>query len=60
VKNYLTFVCHKNDGSFFPFDDSGIIFFGTSLVIKEMQNHVIGTDGDGGTGLNVWDGSLLL
>ncbi|KAL3766545.1 hypothetical protein ACHAW5_000780 [Stephanodiscus triporus] len=46
-------------GRYFPFDDTGINFFGTTLVIKEMQNHANGIDG-GGSGLNVWDGSLLL
>jgi len=51
-------ICYNNR-SFFPFDDSGIDFFGTTLVIKEMQNHASGIDG-GGSGLNVWDGSLLL
>ncbi|KAL3756339.1 hypothetical protein ACHAWU_007290 [Discostella pseudostelligera] len=46
-------------GRFYPFDDSGISYAGTTLVIKEMQNQ--STEGeDGGTGLNVWDGSLLL
>ncbi len=44
---------------FYPFDDSGIQFAGTSLVIKEAQNQSNGGE-DGGTGLNVWDGSLLL
>lgn len=45
-------------GRFYPFDDSGIPFAGTTLVIKEKTNPNGGDDG--GTGLNVWDGSLLL
>jgi hypothetical protein len=44
---------------FFPFNESGISFAGTTLVIKEMQNQSMEGE-DGGTGLNVWDGSLLL
>ncbi|KAL7528516.1 hypothetical protein ACHAXR_002493 [Thalassiosira sp. AJA248-18] len=47
-------------GRFYPFDDSGIPFAGTTLVIKEMQNQSNAVGDDGGTGLNVWDGSLLL
>jgi hypothetical protein len=44
---------------FYPFDDSGISYAGKTLIIKETQNQ--STEGeDGGTGLNVWDGSLLL
>ena len=54
----LMFMFATNDRSFFPFDDSGIFFSGTTLVIKEMQNHA--SEIDGGSGLNVWDGSLLL
>ena len=46
-------------GRFFPFDDSGIPFAGTTLVIKEMQNQSEGGE-DGGTAFNVWDGALLL
>eukprot|EP00578_Thalassiosira_sp_NH16_P022951 CAMPEP_0181083542 /NCGR_PEP_ID=MMETSP1071-20121207/4212_1 /TAXON_ID=35127 /ORGANISM="Thalassiosira sp., Strain NH16" /LENGTH=247 /DNA_ID=CAMNT_0023165205 /DNA_START=81 /DNA_END=824 /DNA_ORIENTATION=+ len=46
-------------GRFYPFDDSGIPFASKMLVIKEMQNQS-NVGGDGGTGLNVWDGSLLL
>ena len=44
---------------FYPFDDSGIPFADTTLVIKEMQNQSDGGE-DGATGLSVWDGSLLL
>ncbi|KAL9185253.1 hypothetical protein ACHAXT_003030 [Thalassiosira profunda] len=46
-------------GRFYPFDDNGIPFAGSRLVIKEMQNLPNAAE-DGGTGLNVWDGSLLL
>mmetsp|Transcript_22503 Transcript_22503/g.47070 ORF Transcript_22503/g.47070 Transcript_22503/m.47070 type:complete len:289 (-) Transcript_22503:1491-2357(-) len=49
-------------GRFFPFDpENGIPFATSTLVIKESQNrnHAV-DDGDGGTGLNVWDGALLL
>jgi len=46
-------------GRFYPFDDSGMPFADTTLVIKEMQNHCSGGE-DGGTGLNVWDGALLM
>lgn len=49
-------------GRFYPFDpDNGIPFADTTLVIKETQNYSHDVDdGDGGTGLNVWDGALLL
>ncbi|KAL7550423.1 hypothetical protein ACHAWF_013663 [Thalassiosira exigua] len=46
-------------GRFYPFDESGIEFAGKTLMIKEAQNESNGGQ-DGGTGLNVWDGSLLL
>jgi len=46
--------------SFFPFDDSGVInIAGSNVVIKERHNNASEVE-DGGTGLNVWDGSLLL
>jgi predicted nicotinamide N-methyase len=46
-------------GRFFPFDSEGISFADTTLTIKEAQNSShIGEDG--GTGLNVWDGAMLL
>jgi predicted nicotinamide N-methyase len=46
-------------GRFFPFDSEGISFAETTLIIKEAQNSShIGEDG--GTGLNVWDGAMLL
>lgn len=45
-------------GRFFPFDPNGIPFAGETLVIQEMQNQSY--DNDGGTGLNVWDGAMLL
>ena len=44
---------------FYPFDDNGIPFAGSTLIIKEMKNLPNAAE-DGGTGLNVWDGSLLL
>ena len=43
-------------GRFFHYDPNGIEFGGTSLVVKECSNNL---DEDG-TGLNVWDGSILL
>ncbi len=49
-------------GRFYPFDpENGITFASKTLVIKESQNqnHSV-DDGDGSTGLNVWDGALLL
>ena len=46
-------------GRFFPFDSEGIPFAGGTLVIEEMQNQSH-CDEDGGTGLNVWDGAMLL
>lgn len=46
-------------GRFFPFDSDGIHFAGETMVIKEMQNQSH-NDEDGGTGLNVWDGAMLL
>lgn len=46
-------------GRFFPFSSDGIPFACTTLIIKEAQNSShIGEDG--GTGLNVWDGAMLL
>lgn len=46
-------------GRFFPFSSDGVPFAGTTLIIKEAQNSShIGEDG--GTGLNVWDGAMLL
>src|SRR6056300_626591 len=46
-------------GRFFTFSSDGIPFAGTTLIIKEAQNSShIGEDG--GTGLNVWDGAMLL
>jgi hypothetical protein len=45
--------------SFFPFDDSGIDIAGSNVVVKERHNNANEVE-DGGTGLNVWDGSLLL
>jgi len=50
---------HYEIRRFYPFDDSGIPFAGKNLVIKETTNRSNGGE-DGGTGLNVWDGSLLL
>ena len=59
-------------GRWFPFDDSGIDFSGTTLVIKEVHNNQsasAGNDGDtqsasagndGDTAFNVWDGALLM
>jgi len=47
-------------GRFFPFDEAGLPFAETSLVIKESQNQSVARGEDGGTGLNVWDGALLL
>jgi len=47
-------------GRFYPFDESGIPFADKTLVIQEMQNHSNAGGEDGGTGLNVWDGALLL
>mmetsp|Transcript_23948 Transcript_23948/g.51714 ORF Transcript_23948/g.51714 Transcript_23948/m.51714 type:complete len:237 (-) Transcript_23948:99-809(-) len=44
---------------FYPFDESGIPFACTTVVIKETTSQLNGEE-DGGTGLNVWDGSLLL
>lgn len=46
-------------GRFFHFDPNGIPFAGATLVVKEMQNRS-SFDEDGGTGLNVWDGAMLL
>ena len=46
-------------GRFFPFDPEGVPFAGTTLIIHEMQNQSSFGD-DGGTGLNVWDGAMLL
>ena len=46
-------------GRFFPFDSDGVSFADKTLTIKEAQNSShIGEDG--GTGLNVWDGAMLL
>ncbi|KAL3793532.1 hypothetical protein HJC23_007272 [Cyclotella cryptica] len=61
---------HKNDdstvgevlaimGRFFAFDPERFPYAGTTLVIKEMQN-VSHSGNDGGTGLNVWDGAVLI
>mmetsp|Transcript_558 Transcript_558/g.1033 ORF Transcript_558/g.1033 Transcript_558/m.1033 type:complete len:250 (-) Transcript_558:90-839(-) len=47
-------------GRFYPFDESGIPFADTTLVIQEMQNQSNVGGEDGGTGLNVWDGALLI
>ena len=46
-------------GRFFPFDSEGIYFADTTLILKEAQNcsHI---EEDGGTGLNIWDGAMLL
>ena len=46
-------------GRFFPFDPDGIPFAGKTMVIKETPNQSH-CDEDGGTGLNVWDGAMLL
>ena len=46
-------------GRFFPFDSEGISFADTTLIIKE-QNNSSHIGEDGGTGLNVWDGAMLL
>lgn len=46
-------------GRFFPFDPEGISFANTTLIIKEQSNSSHNTE-DGGTGLNVWDGAMLL
>ena len=46
-------------GRFFPFDSEGIAFADTTLIIKE-QNNSSHIGEDGGTGLNVWDGAMLL
>eukprot|EP00557_Chaetoceros_sp_GSL56_P009840 CAMPEP_0176480870 /NCGR_PEP_ID=MMETSP0200_2-20121128/2509_1 /TAXON_ID=947934 /ORGANISM="Chaetoceros sp., Strain GSL56" /LENGTH=279 /DNA_ID=CAMNT_0017877021 /DNA_START=146 /DNA_END=982 /DNA_ORIENTATION=- len=43
-------------GRYFNYDPNGIDFAGTTLIVKEESNN---KDEDG-TGLNVWDGSLLL
>ena len=45
--------------SFFPFDELGIDIAGSNVVVKERHNNANEVE-DGGTGLNVWDGSLLL
>ena len=46
-------------GRFFPFESEGISFADITLIIKEQSNSsYIGEDG--GTGLNVWDGAMLL
>mmetsp|Transcript_19187 Transcript_19187/g.55842 ORF Transcript_19187/g.55842 Transcript_19187/m.55842 type:complete len:206 (+) Transcript_19187:43-660(+) len=42
-------------GRFFPYDPDGIDYAGMRLVVKEMPNNQSDE-----TGLNVWDGSLLL
>jgi hypothetical protein len=46
-------------GRFFHFDSEGISYAGNILVINEMQNQSHFGE-DGGTGLNVWDGAMLL
>ena len=43
-----------------PFDDSGIPYADTTLVIKEIQNQLDVDGEDRGTGLNMWDGALLM
>ena len=45
---------------FFPFDEAGVPFAETTLVVQESHNHSSAGGEDGGTGLNVWDGALLL
>ena len=47
-------------GRWFPFDDSGIDFAGTTLVIKEVHNQSASAGNDGDTAFNVWDGALLM
>uniref|UniRef100_A0A7S1ZER4 Calmodulin-lysine N-methyltransferase n=2 Tax=Trieres chinensis TaxID=1514140 RepID=A0A7S1ZER4_TRICV len=42
-------------GRFFPYDPDGIDYAGGKLVVKEIENNR-----SNGTGLNVWDGALLL
>jgi len=42
-------------GRYFPFNSNGIDFAGRTLVVKEEVNNK-----SDGTGLNVWDGALLL
>jgi len=44
----------KIKGKFFPYDSSNIKIAGKSLALREIHNRDIGT------GLNLWDGSLLL
>ena len=42
-------------GRYFPYDSNGISFAGKKLIVKEIINNKID-----GTGLNVWDGAMLL
>ena len=43
-------------GRYFPFDpDDGIDFAGGKLVLKEINNNQINA-----TGLNIWDGAILM
>lgn len=44
----------KIKGNFFPYDSSNIKIAGKSLILRKIHNRDIGT------GLNLWDGSLLL
>jgi hypothetical protein len=43
-------------GRYFDYNPNGMGFAGTRLIIKEESNN----KDENGTGLNVWDGSLLL
>ena len=54
-----SYISSRRIHRFYPFDDSGIPFAGKTMVIKELQNQSNAAE-DGGTALNVWDGSLLL
>ena len=42
-------------GRYFPYDSNGMNFAGKNMIVKEKVNNKID-----GTGLNVWDGALLL
>lgn len=42
-------------GRYFHYDSNGMDFAGRTIVVKEMINNQVD-----GTGLNVWDGALLL
>ena len=42
-------------GRFFDYDPMGMMIFGKQIVVKEVPNNQVD-----GTGLNVWDGALLL